>query len=80
MTGGKCCAVCQVVSALVTIGALNWGLVGFFQWDLVAQVFGPMSGLSRGVYTVIGIAGVLKVLALFKLCPCQRGSCETKKS
>jgi hypothetical protein len=80
MIGGKSCAVCKVVGALVAIGALNWGLIGLFQYDLVASVLGQMSAASRAVYAVIGIAGVLKVLSLFKVCPCQRGACETKPS
>jgi uncharacterized membrane protein YuzA (DUF378 family) len=45
---------------LVIIGALNWGLVGLFQFDLVAALFGgQQSGLSRAVYTLVGLAGVL---------------------
>jgi uncharacterized membrane protein YuzA (DUF378 family) len=79
MTGGKSCAVCQVVGALVAVGALNWGLVGIFQVDLVANLLGEMSGASRAVYGIIGVAGVLKVLSLLKCCPCQRAGCETKK-
>lgn len=80
MTGGKSCAVCKIVGALVAIGALNWGLVGLFQVDLVAKLLGPMTGPARAVYTVIGIAGVLKILSLLKCCPCQKEGCEPKKS
>ena len=79
MAGGGSCAVCKIVCALVTIGALNWGLVGIFQFDLVAQLLGPMSAASRVVYSVVGIAGVLSVLSWFKRCPCQKGSSETKQ-
>ena len=81
MTGGKSsCAVCKVVGLLVAIGAINWGLVGIFQVDLVANLLGVMSGPARIVYGIIGVAGVLKVLSIFKCCPCQKdGSCETKK-
>ena len=79
MTGGKSCAVCQVVGILVAIGALNWGLVGLLQVDLVAKLLGDMTGAARAVYTIIGIAGVLKVVSFFKCCPCQREGCETKK-
>jgi uncharacterized membrane protein YuzA (DUF378 family) len=78
MTGGKCCAVCNVVGVLVALGAINWGLVGLFQYDLVGSLLGTMSGASRAVYTIIGIAGILKILSVFKLCPCQKGSCEPK--
>ena len=44
---------------LIIIGAINWGLVGFFQLDLVAVLFGGMgSWLSRIIYAVIGLAGL----------------------
>ncbi|MBI4341030.1 MAG: DUF378 domain-containing protein [Candidatus Omnitrophica bacterium] len=79
MTSGGKCAICKLVGLLVVVGAINWGLVGVFNVDLVAQLLGPMSGASRAVYGLIGIAGVLAVLAFFKCCPCQKGSCETKK-
>jgi uncharacterized membrane protein YuzA (DUF378 family) len=44
---------------LIIVGALNWGLWGFFQFDLVAWLFnGNTSGMSRLVYGIIGLAGV----------------------
>lgn len=46
----------------VIIGALNWGLVGFFGFDLVASIFGEMSFLSRIVYGIVGISAVLSLL------------------
>ncbi len=63
----------------MAIGALNWGLYGVFGVDLVARLLGEMSTGARVVYGLIGVAGALKVLGLFKCCPCQKGSCETKK-
>lgn len=47
---------------LVIVGAVNWGLVGLFQFDLVAALFGPQSGLSRAVYALVGIAGIILAL------------------
>ena len=44
---------------LVIIGAINWGLVGFFGFDLVATIFGDMSMLSRIVYAIVGISGII---------------------
>lgn len=44
--------------ALVIIGALNWGLVGFFAFDLVAALLGEMTIASRIVYALVGVAGV----------------------
>jgi uncharacterized protein len=45
-------------SALVAVGALNWGLVGLFNVDLVAALFGPRSRLSRLVYIGVGASAV----------------------
>jgi uncharacterized membrane protein YuzA (DUF378 family) len=46
---------------LVVIGAINWGLIGFFRFDLVAALFGDMSGLSRIVYALVGLAGLYAI-------------------
>lgn len=43
---------------IVIIGAVNWGLIGFFRFDLVAFLFGDMSWLSRIIYGVVGISGL----------------------
>lgn len=51
-----------LAAVLVVVGALNWGLVGLFQFDLVATVFGSGSGLSRAVYTLVGLAGLFQVV------------------
>jgi len=44
---------------LVIVGAVNWGLVGLFQFDLVAALFGSASALSRLVYSLVGLAGIV---------------------
>lgn len=52
---------------LAIIGCLNWGLVGIFQFDLVAWLFGgPGALLSRIVYTVVGLAGLWCISFLFR--------------
>ena len=43
---------------ILIIGAVNWGLIGFFQFDLVAWLFGNMSWISRIVYGLVGICGL----------------------
>ena len=78
MISGKSCGICKLVGLLVAIGAINWGLVGAFQVDLVQRFLGGMPAAARTIYIVIGIAGLLKVLSLFKCCPCSRQTCETK--
>ena len=47
-----------IALVLVIIGGLNWGLVGLFGFDLVAKLFGEMSGLSRVVYVLVGLAAI----------------------
>jgi uncharacterized membrane protein YuzA (DUF378 family) len=43
---------------LVVIGALNWALVGLFNFNLVAAIFGSMSAVSRIIYIIVGLAGL----------------------
>ena len=43
---------------IVIIGAINWGLIGFFRFDLVAWIFGNMTWLSRLVYDLVGLCGL----------------------
>ncbi len=50
--------------AVVFIGAVNWGLIGFFKFDLVAWLFGQMTFLSRLVYDLVGLCG-LYLLSIF---------------
>ena len=52
---------------LIIIGALNWGLIGLFQFDLVASLFGGMSAIiSRVIYTIVGLAGIWGITLLFR--------------
>jgi uncharacterized membrane protein YuzA (DUF378 family) len=52
---------------LVIIGAINWGLIGLFQFDLVASLFGGQSAwLSRIVYSIVGLAGLYCISLLFR--------------
>ena len=52
--------------ALVIVGAVNWGLVGLFQFDLIAFLFGGQGALiSRVLYTVVGAAGLWSITMLF---------------
>ena len=49
---------------LVLIGALNWGLVGLFGFDLVAAIFGDMTGMSRIIYSLVGISAIITALTI----------------
>lgn len=53
--------------ALVIIGAVNWGLIGFFQFDLVAFLFGEMSWLSRIIYALVGVSGLYLISAFGRI-------------
>lgn len=47
-----------IALVLVIVGGLNWGLVGLFNFDLVATIFGDMSMLSRIVYSLVGLSAI----------------------
>lgn len=51
-----------VAAVLVVVGAVNWGLVGLFQFDLVAALFGDATIVSRIVYSLVGFAGIFQAL------------------
>ena len=52
---------------LLIIGALNWGLIGIFQFDVVAAIFGGMSTVvARIIYTLVGLAGIWGISLLFR--------------
>lgn len=52
---------------LVIIGALNWGLVGLFSFDVIATIFGSSTAVvSRIIYTIIGLAGLWGITMLFR--------------
>ena len=47
-----------ITYTVVIIGALNWGLVGTFDFDLISFLFGEMSALSRVIYSIVGLCAV----------------------
>lgn len=51
---------------LAIVGALNWGLVGFFGFNLVAYLFGPVSWFTRLIYILVGIAGLYTIDVLVR--------------
>lgn len=63
----------KIVSyVLVLVGALNWGLVGLFHFDLVAAIFGEMSILSRIVYILVGLSALVSAFTTY--------TCYSKKT
>lgn len=65
--------IIQVIAiVLAAVGALNWGLVGLFKWDLVAFIggklnFGEVNGFTRVVYVLVAIAGLVSLTAIGEL-------------
>ncbi len=47
-----------IAIVLTAIGAINWGLVGLFDFNLVAAIFGEMTVLSRIIYVLVGLSGI----------------------
>ena len=56
-----------IALTLIIIGALNWLLIGLFQFNLVDFIFGEMSILSRIIYSLVGIAGIYSLSLYTKL-------------
>ena len=57
----------RIALALVIIGAINWGLIGFFNFDLVASLFGGQdAAMSRLIYALVGISGLISLGILLK--------------
>lgn len=52
---------------LVIIGALNWGLIGLFDFDLVATLFGTETVTTKIIYSLVGLAGLYSILTLTKI-------------
>ena len=62
----------KIFLLIALIGAVNWGLIGFFNWNLVDAIFGggaieETSGISRLIYGVVGLAGLIVLLMIPRL-------------
>ena len=66
---GKC-PICKLIGLLLVVGALNWGLVGAFQMNLVEKLLGGVPHAVRAVYILVGLSGVVALIACVKACPC----------
>ena len=62
--------------ALTLIGALNWGLVGLFGFNLVAQIFGDMTLMSRIIYSLVGLSAIASGYFMYNCDKHQIESCE----
>ena len=55
----------KIALVLVIIGAINWGLIGFFNFNLVEMIFGNMTIISRIIYALVGVSGLWAIKLLF---------------
>ena len=55
----------KICLLLTIIGAIVWGLIGIFDFNLVATIFGDGTMLSRIIYSLVGIAGLINIYLLF---------------
>ena len=62
------CWMCKIVGAIAIIGALNWGLVGVADFNLVDYLFGAGTVASRVIYSVVGLSGIALLTSYFTCC------------
>jgi uncharacterized membrane protein YuzA (DUF378 family) len=61
-----------IVMLLMVVGSLNWGLVGFFGYDLISDVFGGMGSTgARFIFALVGLAGLYGIGFLCRCCGCR---------
>ena len=60
-----------IAKIVILIGALNWGLVGFFHYNLVTALF-PDFEIARIIYAVVGVAALWGIFACTKCCVCRK--------
>lgn len=56
-------AIKMITAVLLVVGGLNWGLVGLFNFNLVAALFGEASVLSNGIYALVGLSALFQAVA-----------------
>jgi uncharacterized protein len=66
-----------ITYSLILVGALNWGLIGLFEFNLVSTLFGSMPLLEKIVYILVGLSAVYSATTHAKEC-CTCGKCECK--
>lgn len=54
----------KLILCITILGAINWGLVGLFDFDLVAFLFGDMTVLTKTIYVIVAIAGIINIAIL----------------
>lgn len=65
----QACMLCKIVGAVAIVGALNWGLIGVANINLIDHIFGAGSMAERIVYIAIGLSGIALLTSFFMVCP-----------
>ena len=65
----QACIVCKIVGAIAIIGCLNWGILGLTGNNIVEQIFGAGSGLTKVIYILVGLSGLALLASYFMVCP-----------
>ena len=65
----QACVFCKIVGAVAIIGALNWGAIGLANTNLVEQIFGAGTGITKILYILVGLSGVMLLASYFIVCP-----------
>lgn len=55
----------KIALVLIVIGAINWGLIGIFNFNLVSAIFGDMTIIARIIYGLVGVSGIWGIKLLF---------------
>lgn len=76
------CIINLIALILILVGAINWGFVGFFNYNFVNALFGGMvageySTIERIVYAIVGLAGIWGLSFLIKCCKKCCGKCDS---
>lgn len=72
MCGGKGSGFfCWIAKLILIIGGLNWGAIGIFDYNFVANILGQWPIAVRIVYIVVGVVALLAILCLFRTCKCK---------
>ncbi len=66
----KCGVFMMIAKVLVIVGGINWGLVGFFDYNLVNALLGAWPIVEKVIYDVVGVASLLLLVGMFKQCSC----------
>ena len=65
----QACLLCKIIGAIAIVGALNWGLVGLLNMNLVERIFGEMTMITRIIYGLVGLSGIALLVSYFTVCP-----------